>query len=198
MDTILQAQFEKAADALANGEPITLGDVKGISPAELEAVYAVGFNYYRTGRIADAEKIFKFLCMFDHLNQKYWTGLGAVLQVEKRIDRAIPCYGYAMMLDLDNPKPQYHLAECYLALGDKEAALATLEMLAKNVKPTSEAGRTYLAKGIQLKAVAEKLSDEPSPAAKALDQKATEMLGAFGVPADPEELKKMHKEAAHA
>jgi len=198
MENTLQEQFEKAADALANGEAITLGDVKGITPDELEAVYAVGFNYYRTGRIEDAEKIFKFLCMFDHLNQKYWTGLGAVMQVERRLDRAIPCYGYASMLDLDNPKPQYHLAECYLAIGDKEAAIATIELLMKNVKPTSEAGRTYRAKAQQLKAVAEKLPDEPSPAAKAMTEKAANDLEAFGVPKDPEELKKMHKEAAHA
>ena len=147
-------KIEEAAKALA--EMGTVRELKGITDAEMEAIYSMGYSFYNTGRYDDAEKVFRFLVLFDHLNPKYWTGLGAVQQVKKLYGDAITSYGYASFLDLDNPKPQFFAAECFLALGDKTNALSSLAALEEFCPKDKEIGREYLAKAAELKALIEK------------------------------------------
>ena len=145
-DTIAEAA-EKFATGFA-----TMRELKGITKAEMEAVYSVGFNMYRTGRYDDAEKIFRFLVLFDHLEPKYWMGVGAIQQVRKDYQGAIASYGYASFLNLKNPKPQLHAAECFLALGDKVNAASALIALDKYCPPESTPiGREYRAKAAELR-----------------------------------------------
>lgn len=129
----------------------TIRETKGITSAEMEAMYSLGFNFYRTGRLDEAEKVFKFLCIYDHLNPKYWIGLGACHQVNKNYEAAITAYGYGSFLDLDNPKPMFYAAECQLAMGDKDGALATLEGLA-HFCGENTAASDFLKKAEELKA----------------------------------------------
>lgn len=134
-------------------ENATLGELKGISPAELEAVYSLGFNYYRTGKYEEAYKIFQFLVLFDHTNAKYWLAVGAVQQVLRDFKAAVASYAYASFLDLHNPKPQFHAAECFLAMGDRENAASSLAALEEFCPRNTETGREYLAKAEKLKAL---------------------------------------------
>ena len=144
-DTIAEAA-EKFATGFA-----TMRELKGITKAEMEAVYSVGFNMYRTGRYDDAEKIFRFLVLFDHLEPKYWMGVGAIQQVRKDYQGAIASYGYASFLDLRNPKPQLHAAECFLAMGDKVNAASALIALDKYCPADTQIGREYRAKAAELR-----------------------------------------------
>ena len=105
----------------------TLGEINGITRRELNAVYQMGLGFYKTGRFDDAEKVFTFLVMFDHLEPKYWLAAGAVQQVKRNFEKAKGAYVQATMLDIHNAKPQYYAAECYFALGQRDDALATLE-----------------------------------------------------------------------
>ena len=150
-DKITEDKIAAAARQFSEGFA-TMRELKGISHAEMEAVYSVGFNMYRTGRYDDAEKIFRFLVLFDHLEPKYWMGVGAIQQVRKDYKSAIASYGYASFLDLSNPKPQFHAAECFLALGDKVNAASALYALDKYCPPdTTEVGREYRAKAAELR-----------------------------------------------
>ena len=124
---------------------------EGISNDELEAVYSLAFGYYKTGRYDDASKLFQFLVLFDHLNAKFWFGMGAVQQVKKDYKNAVTSYAYCSFLDLSNPKPQFHAAECYLALGDKANAASALEALNEYCPKDTDVGREYLAKAAELK-----------------------------------------------
>ena len=148
--TLTQEQIAEAARKFV-GDYTTLGELKGISRQELEAVYSLGFTHYRTGRYEDAGKLFQFLVLFDHLNAKYWLALGAVQQVAKDFRGAIASYGYASFLDLENPKPQLHAAECFLALGDKQNAASALLALEEYCPKNTETGREYLAKAAALR-----------------------------------------------
>lgn len=135
-------------------EGYTASQVKGITPEEMEAVYSVGFNFYQTGKFAEAEKIFAFLVLMNHLDSKYWTALGAVRQVQKQLDKAIEAYGMASFLDLHNSKARYFAAECFWQKGDKDnalSALAGLEVYADNSATSQE----FVAKGKALKATIE-------------------------------------------
>ena len=160
---INEAQIKEAAQKFATGFA-TMRELKGITKAEMEAVYSVGFNMYRTGRYDDAEKIFRFLVLFDHLEPKYWMGVGAIQQVRKDYQGAIASYGYASFLDLQNPKPQLHAAECFLAMGDKVNAASALLALDKYCPPESTPiGREYRAKAAELrKLVGEEAFEEAS------------------------------------
>ena len=142
--------IEESAKKIA-GDMSTVRELKGITDAEMEAVYSLGFNFYRTGNMENAEKVFKFLVLFDHFNPKYWIGMGAVLQLKKQYQGAITAYAYASFLDIHNPKPQYHAAECYLALGDRVNAASALAALERFAPDDAECGREYRAKAVELK-----------------------------------------------
>ena len=129
----------------------TLKQLKGVTNAELEAVYSLAFGYYRTGKFDEALKLFQFLVLFDHLNQKFWMGLGAVQQVLKDYQSAVTSYGYCSFLKLDNPKPQLHAAECFLAMGDKVKAASALYALNEYCPTDTDIGREYRAKAAKLR-----------------------------------------------
>ena len=129
----------------------TLGELKGITPRELNAVYQMGLGFYNTGRYDDAEKVFSFLVLFDHLESKYWLAAGAVQQVKKNFEKAKAAYTQAAILDIHSPKPQYYVAECYLALGQKDDAVASLDTLLEYCTGTDEVTQEFRAKAEELK-----------------------------------------------
>lgn len=132
----------------------TVREQKGITDDEMNAVYAVAHNFYMTGRYEDAETVFKFLVIFDHLNPKYWIGLGAVRQVQKRYKEAIAAYAnVAGNLDVENVKASYYAAECYLALGDKQNAQSAVEHVKHFADMKTETGRKYAAKAAKLEKI---------------------------------------------
>jgi type III secretion system low calcium response chaperone LcrH/SycD len=131
----------------------TLKQMKGVTNAELEAVYTLAFGFYSAGKFDEAMKLFQFLVLFDHLNEKYWFGLGAVQQATKDFKNAVVSYGYCSFLKLDNPKPQLHAAECFLALGDRKSAASALFALNEYCPTDTDIGREYRAKAEKLREV---------------------------------------------
>ena len=151
MAQITEAGIKEAAQKFIEGS--TIKELKGITNNEMEAVYSLAFSYYRTGKFDEAEKLFNFLALFDHLNPKFWMGVGAVRQVKKDFSGAVQAYGYASFLDISNPKPQLHAAECFLAMGDKRNAASSLEALEHFCPKDTDVGREYRAKAAELRKV---------------------------------------------
>ena len=168
MAQLTEAQITESAKKFTEGA--TIKELRGISNNELEAVYSLAFNYYRTGKFDEAEKLFNFLALFDHLNPKFWVGVGAVRQVKKDFSGAVQAYGYASFLDLSNPKPQLHAAECFLAMGDKRNAASSLEALDHYCPKDTDLGREYRAKAAELR----KVVGEEAFAALAKEDEKTE------------------------
>ena len=150
MQKIDTKKIAETVKALAQ-DAATLKQLKGVTNAELEAVYSLAFGYYKTGKYEEAHKLFQFLVLFDHLNAKFWMGLGAVQQMEKDYKNAVVSYGYCSFLKLDNPKPQLHAAECFLAMGDKRNAASSLEALDAYCPKDTDVGREYRAKAAKLR-----------------------------------------------
>ena len=115
---------EITIDFIRNGK--TLGELKGLTRDQLETIYAMAYSVYSSGDYEKALKIFRFLCFFDHLEKKYWLGLGGCLQMLKEYEQAIEAYSNTMMLDSDNPAIPLLAAECHLALDHKEEAISGL------------------------------------------------------------------------
>lgn len=104
----------------------TFKDLKGFTDQEMEAIYGVGYNLLQNGKSDEAEKVFRFLCFFDHLEKKYWLGLGLCRKALKSYAGAVDAFGMAGVLDVKDPRAPMHAAECHIALGNKEAALSGL------------------------------------------------------------------------
>lgn len=148
-EKITNETIKNAAKAFLEGA--TIKELRGLTNDEMEAVYSLAYGFYRTGKFDDAEKLFNFLALFDHLNPKFWFGVGAVRQAKKDYPLAVQAYAYAAFLDLQDPKPQFHAAECYLAMGDKVKAASAICALEEFADKNTERGRTYLAKAKKLK-----------------------------------------------
>lgn len=143
-------QIQEVFSAIADFT--TVRELKGISDREIESIYAMGVDFYRGGNYADAEKIFRFLTVFEHTSSKYWTAMGSVQQVQGRYDAAIKAYQMASFLDLHNPKPMYYAAECFVKAGYLDNARKALASLEQYGPTDTEAGRRFRAKGAELKA----------------------------------------------
>lgn len=140
-----EERIRESVNALLGGS--TVRDLKGITTAEIETIYRMGYNFYAAGKYDDADTVFRYLVYLDHTNQKYWIALGSVLQMERNFEKAAAAFGYAGFLNLSNPKPQYYAAQCLLALGDRENALSALEALDKYAPKDSP----YRAKAAELR-----------------------------------------------
>lgn len=125
VDNIDEAQFQGLVDRFLT-QGATFKQLKGFTEDEMEAVYSVAYNLFQNGKLDDAEKVFRFLCFFDHLSQKYWLGLGACRKALKNFAGAIDCFGLAGMLDLKDPRPAVQAAECHIQLGNRDEALSAL------------------------------------------------------------------------
>lgn len=132
----------------------TLRDVKGISDDEMDAAYTVAYNHYSVGRYEDAESIFNFLILLDHLNEEYWMGLGASCQAQKKFKEALSAYQNVVgNLNVENYKAAYYAAECLLGLGDKENAAKALDTVKIYADVKTEEGREFAVKANKLKAL---------------------------------------------
>ncbi len=147
---VSEEHFKEVFTAIADFT--TVRELKGISDKEIESIYAMGVDFYRAGNYADAEKIFRFLTVFEHTSSKYWTAMGSVQQVQGRLAEAIKAYQMATFFDLHNPKPMFYAAECFVKAGDFDNARKALASLAQYAPKDTEAGRRFLAKGEELKA----------------------------------------------
>ena len=123
-DMIDQAKVEAFIEQLKNGA--TLRDFHGLTDKQMEAFYSVAYNLYQSGKFEDSHQIFKLLCFYDHLELKYWMGLGACRQMTQNYDGAVQAYAQAAMLDIENPQVPLHAADCFLAMGRMEEADSAL------------------------------------------------------------------------
>lgn len=111
----------------------------------LEALYYIAYNRYRQGKYADAESLFRVLTTLGRLNFNYWMGLAGAYQVQKKYREAIDAYREAFKLRETDPKVSFHAAECFFALGEKEAGLDALQSAERSLKAQQKPDENMLA-----------------------------------------------------
>ena len=99
----------------------------GVSQKLLENMYAVAHNFYRAGDYEKSAKLFHGLCVLDHLDARFWKGLGASRHMKGHLKSALEAYTMAMMLKLEDADVFLHASECLIALGFFEPARETLK-----------------------------------------------------------------------
>ncbi|MCR9885475.1 SycD/LcrH family type III secretion system chaperone VcrH [Vibrio alginolyticus] len=109
-----QMQAEELLSFLEEGG--TLKMLHDVSQDTIEHIYAVGYNFFQLGKIEQAAKVFQLLSMLDHYQARFFIGLGAALQELGEYLQAIDAYSYAALVDVNDPRPPFHSAECHLKL----------------------------------------------------------------------------------
>ena len=122
---VSEEQYDKLRFAIANGA--RLADLFNIGSDALESAYAYAYSLYSAGNHADAERLFRGLCLYTGDDARFWLGLGGCLQAREAHEEAIAAYGMAAVhTTLKDPVPLYHIALCHIKRGDLESAEGAL------------------------------------------------------------------------
>lgn len=106
-----------------------LGTIFGYTEDEYEAMYALGHSHYSQQRYLDAAMCFSFLMAHQSLERRFITAFAACMQMLKHYQDAIQYYSMASLLDLQDPLPTFHTAECFIALELPEQAGEALALV---------------------------------------------------------------------
>ncbi len=124
-----------------------LSSVDNLVPAvildddELETLYAVGHRHYGHGQYDKALRVFHLLLRQDVICAKHHFAVAACLHRLGRHREAASSYCAAYALDVDDPVPLFHIADCLIQLNEWEAAEQTLLRFleaADGVEPLAE------------------------------------------------------------
>ncbi|WP_298208969.1 SycD/LcrH family type III secretion system chaperone [Acidovorax sp.] len=115
------------AELLANGG--TVGSVYDYDDTDYEVLYALGHSVYSQTRYQDAMRIFGFLVTHNHMEKRFMNAFAASLQMLKSYKEAIKYYSMASLMDMGDPLPTYHTAECMIALGYTAEAKEALQFV---------------------------------------------------------------------
>lgn len=129
-----QAELEKAQKEAADRVSKAMaGEIKwkeafGVPSHVLEALYAEAYRLYNAGLYPRAEKLFLFLTNCDPEDPRFCFALAATQQRLGHYLEALFHYLHvADRLLPTAPRPLFHLYDCQLQLGNKEAAKSCLE-----------------------------------------------------------------------
>jgi type III secretion system low calcium response chaperone LcrH/SycD len=120
---------EQICDLLLNGG--TLGDVYDYTEEDYEVMYALGHSLYSQARYSDAMKVFGFLVIHNHLERRFVTAFASSLHMIKAYEEAIKYYSLSSVMDMGDPVPTFHTAECMIAIGMVDDAIQALGMVIK-------------------------------------------------------------------
>jgi type III secretion system low calcium response chaperone LcrH/SycD len=94
----------------------TLKDLRGVSDDMMDSIYSSAYDFYRSGRLDEAEALFRFLSIYDFYNHEYIMGLAAVYQLKKQFHQAADLYAVAFAQAKKDYRPMFYSGQCQLAL----------------------------------------------------------------------------------
>ncbi|UPR37570.1 SycD/LcrH family type III secretion system chaperone [Vibrio parahaemolyticus] len=130
-----------------------------VSADTIEHIYAVGYNFFQSGKIKQAAKVFQLLSMLDHYQARFFIGLGAARQELGEYLQAIDAYSYAALVDINDPRPPFHSAECHLKLEQLTEAESGFYSAKEMSAGKSQYADLHQRAGIMLEAVRNKRSN---------------------------------------
>lgn len=105
---------------------------------ERDDLYARGFFLYKQGDYDRAEQIFRTLSCLFPLEGKYMYAQAAAEQNNEKYKQAISSYWKAVVLDKEQLKAYYYIAECSLQLEKKKEAHLALKLFLKKARGKKE------------------------------------------------------------
>lgn len=104
-------------------------DAFAISKTKMEGIYAQAYQLYNSGNFEKAYQTFEMLNLLDGESARYAFGAGACLQGLGKYKEAFLFFMQSGALDVDNPVPFYHAADCSLQLNDKFSAVVMCQLV---------------------------------------------------------------------
>jgi len=102
----------------------TWAEVQGVPQQMLFDIAERGYLKFKSGRMKEAESIFRGLCLLDHKTGYYHTALGAIHQKQEKYFDALAEYTVAVELDPEDVTAFVNRGEIYYMLGlDEEPIL---------------------------------------------------------------------------
>ncbi|EBJ5114585.1 CesD/SycD/LcrH family type III secretion system chaperone [Salmonella enterica] len=95
----------------------TLKDLNGISDEIMHELHNMAYAFYQDEKLDEAIALYRFLYIYDFYNAEYAMGIGAILQLQKKYDKAIDFYALAYALSEQDYRPMFYAGECNLMLG---------------------------------------------------------------------------------
>ncbi|EGQ9351328.1 TPA: CesD/SycD/LcrH family type III secretion system chaperone [Vibrio parahaemolyticus] len=152
-----QMQAEELLSFLEQGGSLKM--LHDVSADTIEHIYAVGYNFFQSGKIEQAAKVFQLLSMLDHYQARFFIGLGAARQELGEYLQAIDAYSYAALVDINDPRPPFHSAECHLKLEQLTEAESGFYSAKEMSAGKSQYADLHQRAGIMLEAVRNKRSN---------------------------------------
>lgn len=144
----------------------TLGDLRGLEPKHYEALYAIGHNHYELGQYEKAIEMFQFLVLMNPWDRRFPMALGSAYQMTGQFKKAMGNYTMAVSLNMMDPIPMFHTAECMIALGHYSEAVDALGFVIRNCKSADQEAYKQRAQGL-LPLVQEQAQRQAAPGAEA-------------------------------
>jgi type III secretion system low calcium response chaperone LcrH/SycD len=142
-----EAYVKAATEHFAAGG--TLGDLHGLEERDYEAMYAVAHGMYAQERYADAQKMFSFLVACNPFDRRFHQALASTMQMNGQFEEAIGYYSMASVMDMADPVPTFHTAECLAALGRLPEAREALEIVIEQSAAPAQSALKQRAVGLR-------------------------------------------------
>ncbi|MEN3813499.1 type III secretion system translocator chaperone SicA [Chromobacterium piscinae] len=117
-------------DAVEQGA--TLKDVYGVPDDIMQGLYALAYDHYQRRQLDEAEKIFRFICVYDFYNVDYMLGLGAVMHCKGEYKQAIDYYAVAFSIGKNDYRPMFYIGQCQLAMRHPKLARKSFEFVVRS------------------------------------------------------------------
>lgn len=118
---------DQVIDLFSSG--VTLGDVFQFSENDYEAVYALAHSLYTQGKFEDAMRLFSLLMASNPYEKRFANALASSMQMLGMYKPALEYYSVASVMDLGDPMPTFHSAECLIAMSLYAEARQALELV---------------------------------------------------------------------
>lgn len=124
-----EAEIERGARKVKDfiDGKLSWADLFNFTPEMLFQMAEFGFTQFKTGRYADAERVFKVLTVLDWNNAYYHSVMGSILQRQRRYGDAMAEYSQAIELDPGDIVSRTNRGEILLQHGLIEEARGDLE-----------------------------------------------------------------------
>ena len=110
---------------------LTPAQLAGITPEELEAVYALGYADLQAGRLEEALERMAFLVQQDPWERRYHIAFAYCLQQAGQWESAGRFYAQALLMDATDAGCAVRAAECLEAMGALDEAREAYEAAVK-------------------------------------------------------------------
>src|SRR5450830_647818 len=142
-DTVEQ-DLEVILDAVNQG--VTLKEIHGISDEQMDGLYSLAYDFYEQGRLDEAEKFFRFLCIYDFYCIDFLMGLAAVYQLKEMHQKAADLYAVAFAQSKSDYRPVLFAGQCQLAMGKSGKAKQCFKAVLQHASDASlkETAQAYL------------------------------------------------------